>query len=337
MAHNTSKLAKVLDFINREGFEWLMHPINHFRRYRSRYHNSWPTARFLGRFLFTLAFTAIPVIPALYVVSRAATLLSEPLANPVKTVLMTTVAAGIAVGVYMTGFGTLSALAATYMPTLVAGVGTALTLAGLSVPPVALAVVASGIVAGAFLTIAGALGFYGAKSAAQAINSYFYGDLRTTPKHQLPVSKNTDDNPSALNNIYVDILLKQKVLKEMAVTVPAQKDAILLRMGNEEDVPYGKAVETALEEGKQLLAGMETIVAESHQGTLTTEAYDHVLGNGLFHSYRAKVELINKPSHQNQYEGDNRNLAFAVAEDQLGTLMYSPIDNKIKSLGFHNY
>jgi len=264
MAHNTSKLAKTFDFINREGFEWLMHPLNNYRRYQAKYPGNFAGLRYSTRLFFTALFTIIPVIPALYVLSRTATVFSEPFANPLKTFLMTAVAGGIAAGVYFVGFGALSTMTAMAMPSLVGYVATALTVVGLSFPPVALAIVASGIVVGAGLAIAGALGFYGAKSAAQAINSWRFNGLTSTSKHQLPMSMNADDNLAAVKAIYDDVLLKQKVLKEMAVTVPAEDKKVIAQFLNDTDVPFGKVLDTTLEEGKQLLAGLESIVAESH-------------------------------------------------------------------------
>lgn len=309
MSHRTNGLASIADFINREGFEWLMHPFNNYHYSLAKYpHHPLRGGIYYGlRMLITLALTAIPVIPALYVLNRLA-VIADVKTNPLKTVGM------------MTVFGTFAAV--------IAGVGfnpivrEMASWVGKSFAYMPGWVPAPFIVGGVFI-IVGALALYGVKLAVQTWNNYRYQGATSTPKHLYP-ARNGVTQPHLLS-LYQETRQKHTNMKMLMRNHPDQfmfhGDGELNDKKSTNSI--GSAQET-IEMGKCTLDGLESLIKAHHHGEEVQKEFDYLFmgrgspnETGMYWQWKNAAKLTTKA------------LDFSIEENAQGSIA---IDRSIRKL-----
>lgn len=278
MAHNTSYPAKFSDFINRSLFEWLFHPIVNYKHnqinYKNTTHNQTNEAYgkliFGARYFATLVFTIIPVIPALYILSRLA-VIADLRANPLKVFLMSFIPVLLGGIIASTGFNAFVAHVASWAPKALG------VLAPVLPAPV--------FVVMGLLTLVTAVSLYAGKCLAQALNAPRLGGLTSSSKHAV-ITENEN-----LDTLREKFLLKQKTLKAMLRDHPEQLKLHGEGMiGSRKPTTPIESAKATIDLGKSVLATLEDVIDKDNKGAKVKKPYDSM--KGLFYGWKNAATAI---------------------------------------------
>lgn len=272
MAHSNHVLARSADFINREGFEWLMRPISGYRYYKAKYPPYIAQLRYGLRMMLTVLGTVIPVLPALYILARLA-VVADFQSNPLKPVVMAGVLGGFA------------ALIATVGPKAIAH---ALPLLGIAAP--------AALIGAAVLTLGCALALYLAKQAVRGFNFHRSKGLTTTPKHNYPQPVKGEFNARLMA---FHAYTRDKHF-EMKTTMQNEPHSFNVhangQLNGKPPISNINSAEDTIELGKQTLARLEDMIGKHHRQEELKEEFNAFFddaastGSGLYSQWKAAAK-----------------------------------------------
>jgi hypothetical protein len=296
MAHTTHQVARLIDAINRDGFEWLVgylrYPAGTLEYYQLKYQdkgNAWlgPVAYAWG-LIWRLALTfVLPVLPLSYMATRTLALAYRAV-NVFnwgsRFVSMKTLLMGLALmpAAFTIAFVPRANLVAMFTR----GVSHAL-----------LNLVPAPILALSFGTFLTASLLYLAKLGAQRLNATLYNG-KTNPKHVLSRCEE-HDSVKPLHLIHTNHFQAYEDLKKMTRERPSNLKLPVTSAGElttSEGVTLTplEYAEKTLSKGKEMFAKLETVIEGHHIRCLHQKDHEALVkpGEGLFWSWKTQLKAL---------------------------------------------